>query len=178
MIILCSIVFWACSETKSIEGQRVVNLKPVQNEISDNEPLQVPVITEQKEERKLAYFSPNNKEAINGYDAVAYFRASTPTKGSVEFSAEWSGSNWLFSSAENKNTFLTNPTVYAPQYGGYCSYAASLGSLAPTDPNAWTIHSGKLYLNASLSVRTTWLQDKEGNIAKADKNWVNLAKYH
>ena len=188
MIVLFGLLLWGCSDTEGIQEQSVVDLTPSQNTIADAtiEPLvsvapqasTQPTATKATTQKQLAYYSTTTGEAINGYDAVAYFEASTSTKGSQEFSANWSGSLWLFANEANKNTFLANPGAYAPQYGGYCSYAASLGALAPTDPNAWTVHNGKLYLNASLTVRTIWLTDKEANIVKADKNWVNLAKYH
>ena len=47
----------------------------------------------------------------------------------------------------------------------------SKGNVASTDPDAWTIVDGKLYLNYSLGVRRTWLKDVAGNIEKADGHW-------
>jgi hypothetical protein len=41
-----------------------------------------------------------------------------------------------------------------------------------SDPNAFTVVDGKLYLNYSLKVRNTWLKDVPGNIVKADANWA------
>ena len=46
--------------------------------------------------------------AIQGYDPVAYFTAGEPTKGSEEFSYEWSGATYLFSSAENRDLWLVH----------------------------------------------------------------------
>lgn len=43
-----------------------------------------------------------------------------------------------------------------------------------TDPAAFTIHGGRLYLNYSLPVRATWLKDTDAYIDKADANWVTL----
>ena len=48
----------------------------------------------------------------------------------------------------------------------------SRGFAVATDPDAWTIVDGQLYLNYSLGVRRTWLKDVPGNIAKADANWL------
>ena len=83
----------------------------------------------------------------------------------------WKSAVWLFASAEAMATFEGNPEAYAPAFGGYCAYAASRGYLAPTIPEAWTVHAGRLYLNASLRARELWLQDVEGNVAKAAANW-------
>jgi hypothetical protein len=112
--------------------------------------------------------------ALAGYDAVSYFNASGPAMGSDSVMTEWKGAKWYFSSAENLAAFQANPEKYAPQYGGYCAYAASKGALAPGDPEAWTVHDNKLYVNLSKTVRETWSEDIPGNIVKADANWPTL----
>jgi YHS domain-containing protein len=114
--------------------------------------------------------------AISGYDVVSYHHSETPVKGSSQFSYQWNGAKWNFSSAENQKRFTDNPEQYAPQYGGFCAYAASKGSLAPTDPLAWTINNGKLYLNYSTSVHQVWSQDLKKNIQLADQNWPQLKR--
>jgi len=57
--------------------------------------------------------------AIKGYDPVAYFTMSKPVKGSDQYTYEWNGAKWLFSSREHLDLFTANPEKYAPQYGGY-----------------------------------------------------------
>jgi YHS domain-containing protein len=109
--------------------------------------------------------------AVGGYDAVAYFKANRPVQGKAEFSTEYKGATWRFSSAENLTAFKADPAAYAPQYGGYCAWAVSQNYTASGDPNVWKIVGGKLYLNYDRSVQTTWEKDIPGNIAKADKNW-------
>ena len=112
--------------------------------------------------------------AIRGTDAVAYFTKGMPVAGSSEHVLMWRGAEWSFESAENMALFEANPSAYAPQYGGYCAFALSKGSLASTDPEAWTIVDGKLYLNYSVNVRTVWSEDIPGNIMKADANWPSV----
>ena len=85
--------------------------------------------------------------AIHGYDPVAYFVSDRPVPGQMKLKYEWSGAIWLFSSEQNRRKFIANPKKYLPQYGGYCAYAASYGQSADTDPQAWSIVTGKLYLN-------------------------------
>ena len=80
------------------------------------------------------------------------------------------------SSSEDRDKFATNPAQYAPQYGGYCSYAVSKGHTASIDPEAWRVVDGKLYLNYSKDVQKSWQQDVPGNIQKADQNWPGLHK--
>lgn len=115
-----------------------------------------------------------NGVAIDGSDAVAYFDGNGPVAGSDAHSVTWKGAEWRFASAENAAKFKADPMAYAPQFGGYCAFAASRGYLAPTTPEAWTIYEGKLYLNANLRARELWLQDVPGNIAKGKANWPGI----
>lgn len=114
--------------------------------------------------------------AINGYDPVAYFLQNKAVKGTDSYSADWSGSTWKFSTQANLDSFKMAPEKYAPQYGGYCAYGCSENHKAPTDPNAFTIVSNKLYLNYSLQVKEYWLKDTAGKIKAADKYWPALNK--
>ena len=112
-----------------------------------------------------------NRNAVSGYDPVAYFTEGKPVKGSKQFVAQYQGTSWQFSSAANRDAFLKNPSAYAPQFGGYCAWAVSKGYTAPSDPEAWKIVDGKLYLNYDKDVQEKWQKDIPGNIAKANKNW-------
>ncbi len=112
--------------------------------------------------------------AIDGSDAVAYFDGNGPVAGSADHQVTWNGAIWQFASAENAQKFSDDPSAYAPQFGGYCAYAASKGYLAPTQPDAWTLYEGKLYLNANLRARELWLKDVPGNIAKGNANWPGI----
>lgn len=122
------------------------------------------------------WFYSRNGAVIGGYDVVAYFRDGKPVKGKSEYAVMWKGATWHFSSAENRDQFEMNPKSYAPQYGGYCSYAVSRGYTASVSPDAWDIVDGKLYLNYSRSVRRLWKRDVPGNIAKANENWPAVLK--
>jgi YHS domain-containing protein len=112
--------------------------------------------------------------AVGGYDPVAYFTQGKPVKGSEDFTLQHEGATWRFASAENRATFEADPAKYAPQYGGYCAYAVAKGSTAKAEPDAWTIHAGKLYLNFDRSVRAIWEKDIPGYIKKADANWPGV----
>jgi YHS domain-containing protein len=117
----------------------------------------------------------NGKKAvIDGYDPVAYFTQSEAIRGDKQFSHRFDGGTFHFSSAENRDLFAANPNKYAPQFGGFCAYAAAKGSKAPIDPTAWTVHNDKLYLNYSKSIQKKWSKHRDDYIAKAEKNWPNL----
>ena len=113
-------------------------------------------------------------KAINGYDAVAYFSNAKPVVGNSKFVYNWKNSKWYFSSEKNLQTFKTNPENFAPQYGGYCAYGMSEGHKAPTDPHAWTIVNGKLYLNYNKDVQKLWNGKQTVHIDMANKNWPKL----
>ncbi|MBC6439786.1 MAG: YHS domain-containing protein [Rhodospirillales bacterium] len=112
--------------------------------------------------------------AIGGWDTVAYFTENRAVAGSEEFSHEWDGATWLFSSAENRDLFAGDPETYAPQFGGWCAYALSKGPYAAeVDPeNAWTVRDGMLYLNWNERVRNGWLRNNVDNDIKVgERNW-------
>jgi YHS domain-containing protein len=119
-------------------------------------------------------FNSKDGVAIKGYDPVAYFTQQKAVKGNDEFTLDWSGSKWKFSTKAHLDSFRLNPGKYTPQYGGFCAYGCSENHLAPTDPEAWTIIDQKLYLNYSLKTRVVWLKDTLTRIKNADQFWPVL----
>lgn len=114
--------------------------------------------------------------AINGYDAVAYFKENKPVKGDAKITYTWKGAVWQFSSNANREAFQKNPEKYAPQYGGYCAFGLAGGYKASTQADAWSIIGGKLYLNYNTEVQKSWSEKKDELIKKADKNWPEVKK--
>jgi hypothetical protein len=114
-------------------------------------------------------------DAIGGYDAVAYFTDHAAVHGTSEHAFDWHGGHWLFASEEHRARFAASPERYAPQYGGYCAFAAADNRLARIDPQAWSIEGGRLFLNYSLDIRRQWLADRERFIRQADTNWPTLS---
>lgn len=123
---------------------------------------------------KNSFFSSQTDTAINGYDSVAYFTKNAPVKGLDTYTYEWKGAKWKFSSEANLELFKSNPDKYAPQYGGYCAYGVATDSLVKVDPEQFTVHEGKLYLNYDASVQKDWLKDKAGYIRQADMKFQSL----
>ena len=112
--------------------------------------------------------------AILGYDAVAYFTDNKPAKGSPKFKSTYDGANYLFASAEHKALFDANPAKYAPAYGGYCGYAASINRLSPINPEWFQVLDGRLVLQHNKKAYDKFNADLKGNIAKGDQNWPGL----
>jgi YHS domain-containing protein len=126
--------------------------------------------------RPVVMFHTNDQgQAAGGYDVVAYF-SGTAKKGDDSHRAEYGGATFLFTSTEHCEQFISEPSKYAPQYGGWCAMGMAGGYKAPTDPLAFTVVDGKLYLNYNAKVTEMWKKDMAGHIAKADKNWVEVAK--
>ncbi|MBH0203664.1 MAG: tat pathway signal sequence domain protein [Nitrospira sp.] len=121
-------------------------------------------------------FFERNGLAVDGYDPVAYFTEQKPVKGSPEFRTDHQGSTFQFASADHRDRFVADPEQFIPQYGGYCAYGTAKGYKAKTDPEAFTVVHGKLYLNYSDAVQTRWLSDIPGYIKKADANWPEVQK--
>jgi YHS domain-containing protein len=118
---------------------------------------------------------PFETEALgaNGYDLVAYQTENKAVPGNSDFYSFNNGVIYLFANQPHKDLFDKNPEKYLPAYGGYCAMAMTLGKKHPTDPQAFLVVDGKLYLNKA-KVRDKWLQDIPGNIKKADAIWEKI----
>ena len=125
---------------------------------------------------KNSLFGGRTDTAINGYDPVAYFTVGKPVKGQDGLAIEWMGAKWKFSSQANLDLFKANPEKYAPQYGGYCAYGVTQGSLVKVEPEQFTLRDGKLFLNYDADVQAKWLKDPAGYIKDADTKFPALLK--
>ena len=77
-------------------------------------------------------------------------------RGEAGITAIHEGITYRFASEANRAVFLGEPARYLPQYGGYCAWAVANGYTAHGDPEQWTVHDGRLYLNYSRAVRWRW----------------------
>ncbi|PQA87431.1 YHS domain-containing (seleno)protein [Hyphococcus luteus] len=115
-----------------------------------------------------------SNNAVDGYDAVAYFTEGKPVKGEKTFSMEYKGAEWRFASADNLAAFKAEPEKYAPQFGGYCAWAVSQDYTARGNPENWTIYEGKLYLNYNDEIQKRWEADIPGLVAAGEENWPGV----
>ncbi|WP_171127999.1 MULTISPECIES: YHS domain-containing (seleno)protein [unclassified Ruegeria] len=119
------------------------------------------------------YFSADGA-ALTGYDAVSYFQLGRPQIGREDISLRWKEATWRFASVENRDRFERNPRAFAPAFGGYCAYAMVTGQLSATDPLAWQIVEGSLYLTSSLEIEKVWRQNTKVNIIRAERYWPKV----
>ena len=114
--------------------------------------------------------------AIKGYDTVAYFTDGQPTKGKHEFAFSWNDAQWHFANARHRDLFAARPERYAPQFGGFCAASLTRGKVKVTDPEAWSIVDGKLYLGSSKKFSRKFQQNPAENIKKAEAAWAKSQK--
>jgi YHS domain-containing protein len=113
---------------------------------------------------------------LKGYDVVAYFKQGKSVKGNPTIESTYQGATYLFTSSADKADFDKDPAKYAPQYGAFCSYGVANGVLADLDAaGAFVLYRGKLYLCGNEGALKAFKSDIDGNIAKADTNWLRLA---
>jgi YHS domain-containing protein len=113
---------------------------------------------------------------LEGYDVVSYFNGAKPVMGDSKYDARYQGATYWFSSAENASLFKDHPEKYAPQYGGFCGYAVSLGKLRPVNPLIFQLYNGKLILQHTQEAYDIFNKYLDKNVNKADENWPKIIK--
>lgn len=124
---------------------------------------------------------PKNHFALEGYDPVAYLKNGKAIKGLASITAENDGIRYQFATVANKDLFLKSPSLFKPQYGGWCAYAmGAKGEKVEVDPETFKIIEGKLYLfynkffNNTLD---TWNKNEAELKANADRNWLKMTTH-
>ncbi|OJX16185.1 MAG: hypothetical protein BGO82_00020 [Devosia sp. 67-54] len=114
--------------------------------------------------------------AIDGYDPVTYFTDSEPRLGKPDFEYDWAGVPWYFVSAANRDVFMRNPAIYAPQFGGHCLMSLARGYLSDGKPRLYAIEGMKLYFFYSSANRDAFLLSRSQAVADAGRAWPALSK--
>ncbi|PJI84440.1 hypothetical protein BC777_3499 [Yoonia maricola] len=114
--------------------------------------------------------------ALGGYDTTAYFNAGVAVDGTDAITANWKGAVWRFATEAEATLFRANPEEYAPQFGGYCTRAMSLGQEVPGDPEVWRIHDGKLYVFFAARGGRFFDSGPVEMIALAQTHWDTLIR--
>ncbi|MFO1500524.1 MAG: YHS domain-containing (seleno)protein [Verrucomicrobiota bacterium] len=124
---------------------------------------------------KSLVFIDKEGVALDGYDPLSYLDGK-PLQGDPKIEATFDGALYHFVSPEHRATFERDPAKYAPAYGGYCGYAASIGKVRPANPLLWSVVDGKLILQHTKGAVELWNKDVPGNKMKADANWPKLVE--
>ena len=113
---------------------------------------------------------------LHGYDPVAYFNGNAAMKGDANDKAAYKGGTYYFASDANRKLFKKDPAKYAPQYGGYCAVAVSMGQLEDADPKMFTIHNDKLLVQRNEKAHQMFLSNPDMLHGKADQLWPELVE--
>jgi len=117
-----------------------------------------------------------NGVALQGYDPVAYFIDGRPVKGAQELAASYNGTTCDFASAEDKAQFEREPGKYSACFGGFCAFAVSRGTTAPTSVDAFQIIDRHLVLQKNKDILKRCQEDPKGNFEKAEANWRQIVQ--
>ena len=111
---------------------------------------------------------------FHGVDPVAFIDIGNRIDGTAKFTAVHDGVAYYFASQDNMNAFRRNPAKYAPAYGGFCAFGVSVGKKFDGDPKYADVRNGKLYVFLNEEIFRMYQKDKDGAIAKAEKNWKEI----
>ncbi|KAJ8612143.1 hypothetical protein CTAYLR_002459 [Chrysophaeum taylorii] len=128
---------------------------------------------------------------VFGSSDYAYTLSSTDVDGSRAFETTF----W-FSSAANRDLFASDPTFYAPRFGGFCAYGITSEYAAgwdasmdaadategwpwardhlgpPADLRTWTIRDDKLYFTFLPAVMEVFLENYDDLAPTGEKRWA------
>ena len=115
--------------------------------------------------------SQNEQVMLLGHDPTAYFTTGAPVRGKSEFKLALPERTYYFASAQSRDLFNSNPAKYEPQYGGFCSSGAAFAIKLGSDPTAWEIYDGRLFIFGDVLGKTAWQLDPKWNVDHADRLW-------
>jgi hypothetical protein len=111
-----------------------------------------------------------------GHDPVAYFTQGRPQRGDPALALDLPGRTYYFANAEHRRQFEAAPARFEPQYGGFCASGAAFSIKLGSDPGAWTVRDGRLFIFGDVIGQTVWLLDPAWNIGHADRLWPAIAE--
>jgi YHS domain-containing protein len=110
-----------------------------------------------------------------GHDPVSYFTKGAPERGRPELKVSLPERTYYFASDAQRRQFLAEPAKYEPQYGGFCASGAAYAIKLGSDPTAWTVRDGRLFIFGDVLGKTAWELDPAWNVAHADRLWPEAA---
>jgi YHS domain-containing protein len=110
-----------------------------------------------------------------GHDPVSYFTKGQAERGKAEWKVDLPQRTYYFASDEQRRLFIANPARYEPQYGGFCASGAAYAIKLGSDPTAWTVRDGRLFIFGDVLGKTAWELDPAWNVSHADALWPEAA---
>jgi YHS domain-containing protein len=112
--------------------------------------------------------------ALRGFDPISYFSGKAPVMGSESNKFVFEGATYWFASADNLAKFKANPTQYAPKFGGFCAMGVAKDKKLDSDPTAWRIVDGYLFVLQNKETQKNWQVDVSGNLKSATVAWNTI----
>ncbi len=139
---------------------------------------QLAMLKEKAALSRVRHFNlPSDRLALQGYDPVGYFLEGEARKGKPEWSVQYQGVTYRFSSENHRARFQESPDRYLPAYGGWCATAMAKGEKVEIDPTNFKVTGGRLFLFFKAFYANAikdWNKDEPGLTAKADSHWEKL----
>ena len=127
------------------------------------------------QEKTLVNAEPDGL-VLHGYDPVAYFASNAAVQGNPKYKAAYKGATYYFVSENHRKLFKKDPARYAPQYGGYCAMAVSMGQLEDADPKMFVVHRDKLLVQRNEKAHKMFMSNPDMFHEKADQQWPQLVE--
>jgi YHS domain-containing protein len=161
-VLAANVAMAATSRTKSDPSNSSLS------SLAGHSPVSTQVWLEQSQQRLNV---DSNGVILKGYDVVAYFSQHKAIQGSPKYKTSHGGATYYFSSAANLAAFKANPSKYAPEFGGYCANSVRSKKLVDSDPTAFFVTNGKLYVCSSHADVEQFRSHEKENLRKAYENW-------
>jgi hypothetical protein len=114
--------------------------------------------------------------AIEGFDPVAYFTDARPLVGRASLELSQAGAIWRFRNEGNRASFVADPDIYSPQFGGYDPVDVARGVAFAGNPRFWLISGERLYLFGREESRDAFAASPQRFVQEAVKRWPDLVE--
>lgn len=118
-----------------------------------------------------------DREGNIPFDPVASFPegGALSVKGDTLISHGHEGVEYLFSSDENRQIFLTNPKKYEPTYGGYCAFAMASGRTVQIKAKHFIIRGNRIHYFVNSRAKGNFSRNADVLERNADTNWERIS---
>ncbi|WP_373974835.1 hypothetical protein NT239_14550 [Chitinibacter sp. SCUT-21] len=110
--------------------------------------------------------------ALRGYDPISYF-SGKPVLGDDDYKFSFEGATYFFANKDNLAKFKANPGQYAPRFGGFCAQGVAKEKKIDTDPLAYKIVDGYLFLTSKTAYKE-WVVNVDGYVKQAYVRWPDI----
>jgi len=127
-------------------------------------------------DQKTLILKNKDGAAILGYEPRGRIMPTITREGQPQVKIELRRArDYYFVSAGHKRYFDANTAKYAPAYGGYCGYAASIDRFCrPISPSGFRFLMGASCYSTTRKAFDKFNAELKENVVKADQNWPGL----